>query len=434
MIESSSRGIWSLLTCAAIVLACPPADTNAQCACGGFTECSDATASMLPDYGGCLCCRPVLTGDWCGRRSELAGNGITFQGDVTQYYQGVTRGGLNRRFDYGGHADYVVTMDMGKLAGREGLFIKIRGESQFGEFINNDTGALLAPANEGLLPSPDGNETALTNFLITQFLNEQTAVFFGKLDTLDGDMNAFAHGRGKNQFLNTALVINPVAFRTVPYSTYGAGFLLLDGMEPRFTFMAIDPVDRALDGPANLFDQGVTLAAELREATNFGGRPGHQAFGATWSSRDVPDLSRLLVPPGTPVLTASDSWSFYWNFDQYLVVDPCDPSRGWGIFGRAGVADDDTNPLAWFLSFGVGGNSQIAGREMDTFGIGWYYAPISDELPGILLDDYGQGVELYYNYAVTPWCHVTPDLQVIDPARRGVDNAVVFGVRVKIDL
>jgi porin len=44
-----------------------------------------------------------------------------------------------------------------------------------------------------------------------------------------------------------------------------------------------------------------------------------------------------------------------------------------------------------------------------------------------------QGVELYYNVAVTPWCQVTPDLQVIAPFRDGVDTALLFGLRAKIE-
>ena len=44
-----------------------------------------------------------------------------------------------------------------------------------------------------------------------------------------------------------------------------------------------------------------------------------------------------------------------------------------------------------------------------------------------------QGVELYYNIAVNPWLHITPNLQVIDPADKSVDTTVVAGVRVKMD-
>ena len=45
----------------------------------------------------------------------------------------------------------------------------------------------------------------------------------------------------------------------------------------------------------------------------------------------------------------------------------------------------------------------------------------------------GQGIELFYNYAVTPWFHLTPDIQVIDPSRELIDTALVLGLRGKID-
>jgi len=402
---------------------------RAQEACGD--TCAQSSGAVDTS---CLHCRTNLTGDWFGRRSALAANGITFQGDVTQYYQGVTDGGRQQRFKYGGHADYVINMDLGKLGAWQGLFLKLRGESQFGEFVNSDTGALLAANTEGLMPTIGGQETALTNFVLTQFLSESFAVFAGKIDAFDGDRNAFAHGRGKDQFMNVGFVANPIGFRTIPYSTYGAGFILLNGTEPIFSFTVLDPVDHATAGPTNLFGEGVTLASELRLPTSFFGMPGHQLIGGTWSNRDVPDLSRLLIAPGTPIATASDSWSLYWNFDHYLVTDPCDESRGWGIFGRAAVADDDTNPLGTFLSFGVGGSSPIAGRKADSFGVGWYRASSSNALPGLVFGEEGDGVELYYNVAVTPWLHITPDIQFIDPARRGVDSATVLGIRMKMDL
>ena len=45
-----------------------------------------------------------------------------------------------------------------------------------------------------------------------------------------------------------------------------------------------------------------------------------------------------------------------------------------------------------------------------------------------------QGVELYYNAAITPWFHLTADLQFVQPAVSDNDTAVVLGLRGKIDL
>jgi porin len=130
---------------------------------------------LFLDYSGCLGCRSTLTGGWNGARSQLVESGITFDGNISQFYQGVTSGGLRRQFEYGGHNDYVVTLDMGKLMGAEGMFVKLRGESQFGEFVNNDTGSLLATNSAGLFPTPGEQKTVLTNISVTQMLSQSMA-------------------------------------------------------------------------------------------------------------------------------------------------------------------------------------------------------------------------------------------------------------------
>ncbi|MBA3482414.1 MAG: hypothetical protein H0T51_11415, partial [Pirellulales bacterium] len=48
-------------------------------------------------------------------RYELAESGVALDADVTQFYFGDVEGGLSRHFDYGGHGDYVMTLDGGKL-------------------------------------------------------------------------------------------------------------------------------------------------------------------------------------------------------------------------------------------------------------------------------------------------------------------------------
>ena len=118
-------------------------------------------------------------------------------------------------------------------------------------------------------------------------------------------------------------------------------------------------------------------------------------------------------------------------------MKPGEASQGFGIFGRLGISDGKANAFHRFYSFGFGGEGMLTGRERDQFGIGYYYLDISNKLPAIvrqrLLRGHDQGVELYYNFAVTPWLHVTPDLQIVDPAVRGTSTAVVTGLRVKVD-
>ncbi len=375
----------------------------------------------------------------------LSQRGIAFDADVTQFYQGVASGGRQQEFLYGGHGDYVLDIDGSKVLGQQGLFVQLRAEHRFGEDINASTGALMPAAILMSLPVYDSNDLVLSEVVFTQFFSENFAVFAGKAAAIEGDPNRFAAGRGREQFSNLALVANPVPLNAVPYATLAAGCVWTTDplFNQYFQFLVRNPTDTTTtSGFEELFAEGVTLAAEARLHTQFFDKSGHQLFGGVWTSRTFNSLGqdpRILFPPlGIPIEQKSGSWTLYYNFDQYLVVDPCDPNQGWGLFGRAALSDGNPNALHWFLSAGVGGTSPIAGREQDSLGVGWYYIGLSDKLGPIaetlLAPRDETGVELYYKAVVTRYFELTADLQVVEPAiRRGATTAVVAGLRANIE-
>ncbi|MFM8291092.1 MAG: carbohydrate porin [Planctomycetia bacterium] len=139
-----------------------------------------------------------------------------------------------------------------------------------------------------------------------------------------------------------------------------------------------------------------------------------------------------LADAGLTIL--ADNTGFYWNFDQLLFVDPADATRGWGPFGRAGIADPDTSPLDAFQSFGFGGSVPSRTRRDDTSGVGWYWASVSSQIGTAITSQFGpigdgQGIECFYNYAVTPAIRITPDLQYVVPSLRSASPALIAGVR-----
>jgi porin len=191
-----------------------------------------AQLPQLENYSGDLWSRPGLTGDWGGFRNTLARRGINLDVDLVQSVLGLNTGGSFRnhdslRYPYGGHAEYRLNVDTGKLGLWPGGFLSVMGKSQFGSFLQgSETGALLPPNATALYPVPFDEETTLTSVVFTQFLAKFFGIYLGKIDTFSGDANAFAH-EWKTQFMNTGFGPNPVLFNTIPYSTLGAGFLLL---------------------------------------------------------------------------------------------------------------------------------------------------------------------------------------------------------------
>jgi len=333
----------------------------------------------------------------------------------------------------------VLTSDLGKLGLADDFYVKLRAEHRFGETIVNDIGCFISPTLLADLPIFQSDQLYLANVLFTQKLGDSIALFAGKMDTLDGDTNAFAHARGKTQFSNMAFVFNPIVGATVPYSTLGTGFVVLREGEPLVTFTVLNSTDTtATSGFRELGRDGVLLSLALRIPTQFFGLRGHQFFGGTWNNQTYTSIREAYIPyPDVAIPTIRGSYSLFYNFDQYLVVDSLDPLRGWGLFGRAGYADELTSPLAWFLSVGLGGHVPIASRPADTFGIGWYYGGTSHKIGPLITNQFGpigngQGVELYYNYELTPAIRLTPDLQVLVPALQSVDPSLILGLRAQL--
>jgi porin len=396
-----------------------------------------------PSFAGPFLERSKLTGDWLGWRSCLQECGITLDLSTTQFYQGVTSGGLAQGFQYGGRNDYFLNLDGEKLGLGNGLSVTLHGETRYGETVNSLAGTLLAPNLLLALPLPSGSVTALTGVTFSQIVSEELEIFGGKLNTLDGYEQPLTGANNRSGFQNTAMLYNPVFARTVPYSTYGAGFSCLQDEEAVFSAIVYDANDTpTVCGLDTLFSNGATVYAELNCTTALFGLPGHQGLSGTYSSGKYTNLSPSayldpiegLVIVTTPI---AGSWCLAHNFDQALYVSPDDPQRMWGVFGNFGIADNNPSPVRWFASAGISGASQIAGRDGDSFGVACFYLgvsqPLKDLAPNLLPLRDEHGVELYYNAAVTPWCQITPDLQVITPFRERADTALIVGVRANID-
>ncbi len=408
---------------------------------------------QTPTYSGDLWSRSTLTGDWGGLRNDLAKKGVTFDMSLTQVGIGLISGGKDTGWEYSGRENITINVDTQKLGLWPGGFLTVEAEGNYNKSINRNTGALSPVNTNQLFPQPGSIEVlnfpALTYM---QFLSHYFGVVFGKLDTTSGDANEFAHGKGDTQFFNLSLSFNPAYMLTVPNSVLGAGVIILPTQDPdsavitAFVMDANGKADRS--GFDTAFEGNDTYAIEGRVRTNFFGMTGHQLVGATYSSKNYTSLNqdtlvslKGFVQSGQlTIQQVNNSWSVYYNFDQYL----WEPSKGHGIgvFGRFGASDGEANPVHYFYSLGIGGKGVMTSRPNDAFGIGYYYIDIANPtLTGIFInkqflrDEYG--FEAYYNIAITPWMKLTPDIQVIRPAQKEELGVVlspknIFGVQVPV--
>lgn len=404
---------------------------------------------------------PTLTGDWLGLRSRLQESGIAFAGRSTHFAFGVDGGinapappplGLGDTFKYTGRGEYDLNFDLEKFGGLPYGKLLVRAEHWYGDYgnVSGRVGSFAPAVFPAALPfAPnDPGVPYITNFVVTQPLSEELVAFAGKKDVLGAaDQDEFAGGDGTEQFVNQALIANPAFLLGLPYTSFTAGVAMPRswGMMSAFVY---DPQDRTRDffRLDDLFSKGVIVGGEVKVNTSFFDKPGDQHVGAIWKHVDLTDLAFSAAPPGVypePVVpgfaTKPDSYTIYYGFDQFLRVYDEQSRLGWGLFGRASISDGNPTPVRYFLSGGIGGDSVLRSGRRDRFGIGWYYVGASDEFgpaPVALLNPQdGTGVELFYNFQITPWLNVTPDVQFLRPGARAIsEDAVVYGVRANMTL
>ncbi len=421
------------------------------------TEANILAASNLGDgpLAGPRWGRPPLTGDWFGARRRLADKGLTFGIDVVDIVQGIAEGGTDGDTDNDGSIYLEAHFDSQKAGLWPGGFLDLRVEKSFGESINQKTGSVLGANMVGLFPDLDDNTVVISKLMFTQFLAEWAGVFVGRFDTADGDGNHFAAGRGRTQFLNPRLTFSPQSALTTPYVLMGLGALFVTPNpltdHPGILSVVVADPQVHPDGSGfdhDFFDQQY-VAAEYHVPTRFFDLPGSQNFGFNYNTREfiqLGDLPALILPGRDP--DGDQAWVVSYNAHQYLLVREGQDSaakgydanseqlEGFGVFGRLAFANGDVNPGRFYFALGLGGRGLADLRRDDTYGVAGFMTTISDEIeaPLIEFNDKVWGIEMYYNFEIMPWLHLTPDLQILEPLLQNVDTALVLGLRAKVDL
>ena len=446
---------------------------------GPATSVTAQPVDIPPTWGGSFWDRPRLTGSWFGLRDEMGKKGIVVDIDLLQVPQGVMTGGRDTVAEYSGLAEYTLNVDTQKLGLWPGGFLNVMGMTNFGDNVNNASGAFVPPNMVSLLPQPVDTTSALMSLQFMQFLSTKFGIAVGKLYTLGGDNNEFAHDF-HSTFLNTALDFN-VTLALVPFSAYGGTLIFLPWEGAQFTVAVIDPSGSATNNDiSEAFKDGVLVNGEGRVTIKPFGLVGHQLLGMVWSNKERlkmqqdpdnlirfllekrftrladpgPILRRILarffpelLVPVQPANKTDNTWSVYYNFDQFLWSPQGQPDKGIGAFFRFGISDGIANPIRYAYNVGLGGKGIVPGRPLDTFGVGWARTQMSDNFVPFLRQrlnlglDMEDAVEMYYNVAITKWLTATVDLQIIDPALkktldsspsqrlRNMDTSVVGGLR-----
>lgn len=394
-----------------------------------------------------------LTGDWGGRRTDLARRGFFFDVYTTSAYQDLMSGGLDPGDWFVQNTQMAINVDTGRAGWWDGGLIHFVTQARYGANPAQtfNSGATV-PIYTGLIePDPLAYSTTLpSEYFLVQAFSEQTSVVVGKIsDVYIPDQTLFGDSY-KFYFANFNFNKNPIT--TNFYNPTAWAVLGVYAVSPQLAFAGgvLDPNSRSQNFANNAFDR-VNLYFTAVASYDIGGLPGQFSPAFNWSNQYQLDLSNpfgalapaqipqavgyLLGSPdsaGLPINNSSNSCFLIANASQYLYVadDPGlvkkklqsgQPLRGVGVFGRAGWAPQETNTITGDGSVALFARGLAESRQYDSVGVGWYINGISPDLQhqvrtytgGLLNVQNEQGMEVFYDYAITPAVRLIPSYQHI---------------------
>ena len=410
-----------------------------MCGCSVLMATVPALAGDDFDTPSSIWSRPGLLDGAGSPKEALRSRGIDLDAWVTQTYMGFLAGDATKDWQYGGKATVDATFDLAKLGLWRGLSVNAYSEWNYGESVTALGAGTFLPIN-GIVdfPSGGGYDSDLS-IVVTQKFDDRLTVGAGKFALLTlVEQTPIVGGGGQNTFLNAALA-GPITGIVPPYIVGAKADLKTDAAS--FSLMVYDPRNaQDWEVVSNPFEeQAVSLSVTI--PTKIAGLTGYYGVRGIYSTLGGTDLSRIpdlvALPPGSSAqLTKEDRWYLNASVQQYLYEDPSRPGIGWGFFGYASISDGNPNSIETTIFGGLAGNSMLPGREQDLWGIGYFRygasGDLRDGLNKLGIDIQAeQGVEAFYNLALTPWFRLTADVQWIDPVRAFRDDIVVAGLRAK---
>ncbi|MCH2161182.1 MAG: carbohydrate porin [Phycisphaerales bacterium] len=400
-----------------------------------------------------------LLGNWGGTRDELKGKGISFNVLGVMDFVDNFAGGYEQGAFALSLLNVSASVETEKLLGFEG-----------GEFFTSfQYGRRIASESEYVgsywgFDGIDADVLQLSELSYRQSLADGSAwVLVGKTD----GNNYFSNLGPVGNFLNSAAsyssVLNPY-MPSFPNQAFGFefGVMPIENLELRMAWLdgsniRYDPSVGQLGpstggrGPASFFtNSSFYLDWEIEYGWSLGaGREGGITAGAFLQTGEVAFFGVDSLANLQDVTTVVENpFGFYVDMRQ-RIFDPQNRDKGGSskegitLFGQVAWGNPGTNPVLYSLTAGVECAGVVPGRPHDSFGALVGFSKFTDN-PGIHVARNQSGTrvgsggheidfEIYYQFQVTPWLAIQPDLQVIGSPSGGspavLDDAIVGTLR-----
>ena len=378
------------------------------------------------------------TGDWGGARAALDDTGMSFNGSAITEWSDVFSGASGPSGAFRFLVDLNLTFDLEKL-------LKLEGGSVFADFQTADTtsGGMF---HGGFQPysniAIDGSITQLSQLWYEQWLfDRMLRLKLGKVDA----NTEFAYIPAAGGFINASAGFSPAIFAlptypnpstsvnvfVYPTESWYIGAGAYDGAA------TIDGVQTGSRGPSTFFtddlsDDWFFIAETGLALSEVGPLKGMRVgLGGWWLSGEMPRFDGG-TDDGTGGVYALAEARVWAPEGTDLADDEC--AQGLWAFGQYGWANDEVSLVSQQIGGGLSLSGTFAGRDEDSMGVYLSYVDFSDD-PAAGLGASEFSIEVFYDFAVTPFLHIKPDLQwFLNPSGdASSDDALVGTLRCTIN-
>jgi porin len=370
--------------------------------------------------------------DLFGVRSSIADRGLTLSGSyIMDDSHGISGGGDTRTNIFRSLLDVRLTLDTHAAFRLPGGTLSVDFQNQSGR-----NGSVHVGDFQGFDNADSDGRTQLNELWYQQLLlGDKVRIKVGKVDA----NSEFAAPTYTTGFINSSWGYSPTitGFPTYPdpatsvnlfvYPTrwFYAGVGLYDGGGANF-------IATGSYGPAKIWHGGESSFS----VGEFGFRwlladstlPGRVAFGGTWQSGEFQTFSGG---------TQHGAASFYSIAEQKIFhPDYYDKTNPAGVYLslQYGHGDGHVNGAADHIGGAVVWVMPYKKENPDSLGLGATAVRFTDDPNAVFTGDFETSIEGYYNFQLTKWLTIKPDLQyIVNPGgNRDLDNALVATVRVII--
>ena len=376
-----------------------------------------------------------------GLKQQLQQAGIALDVTLSGFVQGQTSGNddsadINAQTNRGtgtgaygsGRLDALLELDSTRLGLWRGGHVNAHLELEDGPLPGWRGGAFWPVNTAAILPLTPPGQWSLSSLYLRQRWGG-TRVMVGKVNVIDlQKQSPFFGGWGIDRFQNLALVLPPTG---VTPATLMAASISQQIGAVTLAAMAYDPNDRTVNSFYRLFADGVNLSLSAQWNGRLWKRSSSLGVAYILSSTQSVSLEEIYVPSQLRQIGLKSPNNLTLNFGHQIWPSAMRPGKGIGIYGRLGVTGGDPNPIQSSLAMGISGEGMWRARPWDGFGIGVYRYNWTEGLSTALLTPLqGEtGVEMYYNFALTPSLFLSPSVQLIRPATEGAPLLTVLGLR-----